>query len=264
MKECLFREIYDQLTIDAQSIACVQQAYSCIRPDTLDAIHRRKFQFETMKNIGRLQRFEKAEAVLNKCLESKSVKLIANQYGVSTCALARYIMKPLYAKDKISDYLKIATMIPHQELRTILTQEINPLLDWSHPNWDVARRQHGERMEAQLRSILTEHDVIFFEEKHLRSLGFPKTPDFKLACPIGLLGHSVCWIESKALFGDDWSHEEYCQSQYRPYCNRFGPGAVVYWHGFIDELQGSDRENGLVLLDQDTLVEALKTATKLI
>lgn len=37
------------------------------------------------------------------------------------------------------------------------------------------------------------------------------------------------------------------EEQFQKYINRFGSGMVIYWHGFIDDLQ--DLDENLVLMD---------------
>lgn len=39
------------------------------------------------------------------------------------------------------------------------------------------------------------------------------------------------WIESKALFGDEYWQKQNSQQLYS-YVNRLGPGCVIYWFGF--------------------------------
>lgn len=39
---------------------------------------------------------------------------------------------------------------------------------------------------------------------------------------------------------------EHSQEQFSKYVNRYGPGMVIHWFGFIDDLQGSNPDLGLV------------------
>lgn len=55
-------------------------------------------------------------------------------------------------------------------------------------------------------------------------------------CPLSSRWHIVHWIDSKASFGDDRLHAAALEGQYRTYLNRYGSGAVIYWHGFVRDL----------------------------
>ncbi|XP_076983509.1 CDAN1-interacting nuclease 1 isoform X3 [Tamandua tetradactyla] len=83
-------------------------------------------------------------------------------------------------------------------------------------------------------------------EDQLRAKGYDKTPDFILQVPVAVEGHIIHWIESKASFGDECSHHAYLHDQFWSYWNRFGPGLVIYWYGFIQELD-CNRERGILL-----------------
>ena len=87
--------------------------------------------------------------------------------------------------------------------------------------------------------ILQASGIAFSKEDELREKGFDKTPDFKLLVPIYLktLGTSINWIDSKATFGDQQSHSDYYDSQFKYYVNRFGSGLVIYWFGFLADIQ---------------------------
>jgi hypothetical protein len=117
------------------------------------------------------------------------------------------------------------------------------------PAMDVYRHQIGAEKEIFLHSRLQERAIIFHSEAAMRAAGYPKTPDALLAYPVEVDGHIVNWIESKALFGDAAAHAMYLRDQYWPYYNRFGPGLVIYWYGFIDELNG-DCERGILVMSQ--------------
>lgn len=187
--------------------------------------------------------------------------MVAQTHGLSVCALSRFVLRSLYSPDKVSEYLNCPSDIPHEQLSAILVAEIDPKGDLSHPTWDSRRRAHGERKEQELKEILRAQNILFFTESDLRKFGYPKTPDFKLAFPIGLNQNPICWIESKALFGDEIAHSEYTKSQYQPYVSRFGPGAVIYWHGYIDELAG--QLDGIHVFDGESFIAALSQVSKI-
>lgn len=75
------------------------------------------------------------------------------------------------------------------------------------PASDVARRESGELYEKKLYDALAEACIAFSSESLLRQQGFMKTPDALLTVPIAVQNHIVCWIDSKATFGDIRTHE---------------------------------------------------------
>jgi hypothetical protein len=82
-----------------------------------------------------------------------------------------------------------------------------------------------------------------------RPLGYPKTPDFKLELPIIVDGTFVVnWIESKATFGDAAMHANALREQYTAYVNRYGPGLVIYWFGYVKP--ESEQLNGVIVRDR--------------
>ena len=107
----------------------------------------------------------------------------------------------------------------------------------------------GHEYEVRLSNQIIDLDLPFLDEKEQREKGFDKTPDIKLEVPIVIDGCIINWIESKALFGDVDNHGNYLQDQLWSYWNRFGPGMVIYWFGFIDELKHNTRHSGILVAD---------------
>jgi len=106
-------------------------------------------------------------------------------------------------------------------------------------------------MELKLFDKLTQLNLAFRTEHDLRHAGFHKTPDFYLSVPIQLVIDGcelvINWVESKASFGDLTTHDRYCQEQFRIYVQRYGPGLVIYWFGYI--LPIKHRDPGVLVLD---------------
>ncbi|KAM5235650.1 CDAN1-interacting nuclease 1 isoform 1-T1 [Ctenodactylus gundi] len=114
------------------------------------------------------------------------------------------------------------------------------------PLVDCIKHAIGHEHEVLLRDLLLEKNLSFLDEDQLRAKGYDKTPDFILQVPVAVEGHIIHWIESKASFGDECSHHAYLHDQFWSYWNRFGPGLVIYWYGFIQELD-CNRERGILL-----------------
>lgn len=119
------------------------------------------------------------------------------------------------------------------------------------PLTDEYRHQIGIEKEVYLHQRLSDMGILFHSEADMREAGYSKTPDALLAYPVEIDGRIVNWIESKALFCDFPTHQTYLRDQYWPYYNRFGPGLVIYWYGFLDEISSErDRETGISVMDR--------------
>ena len=60
--------------------------------------------------------------------------------------------------------------------------------------------------------------------------------DVRLEVPIAVRGRVVFWIDRKASFADPLVHAEKGLPQFQAYVNRYGPGLVIYWMGYVAEL----------------------------
>ena len=119
------------------------------------------------------------------------------------------------------------------------------------PLSDQYRQRIGVEKEDYMHNRLREMNILFQSEAAMRAAGYPKTPDALLAYPVEINGHIVNWIESKALFSDGSTHQTYLREQYWPYYNRFGPGLVIYWFGYLEEINNErEKEKGILVMDR--------------
>ncbi|XP_055904329.1 CDAN1-interacting nuclease 1 [Eupeodes corollae] len=182
---------------------------------------------------------------------------IACSERMSPVILCRIILQERYKdfqKSDIAELMKKPNLIEDEKLAgnvrqcTLSDNQEGPVVD-------IRRRCLGEEYEVKLKKMATDAKMAFFDENDLRRTGFDKTPDLKLVLPCLYKGCVVNWIESKALFGDAKTHRRYLYSQLSSYSNRFGPGIVIYWFGYHEEIVHL-KENGpglIILADFPSL-----------
>lgn len=180
---------------------------------------------------------------------------LANEVDFSPALMARIVLEEFLhqqggvipTKPIINSMMREPSKIPDRILASQVFQcSVNDCC--YGPLVDCIKHATGHEHEILLRDMLQEKNLSFLDENQLRAKGYDKTPDIILEVPVAVEGHVIHWIESKASFGDECSHQSYLHDQFWSYWNRFGPGLVIYWYGFIAELDCL-RERGILLKD---------------
>lgn len=149
---------------------------------------------------------------------------------------ASFIMKNSGFSKKAANYLfKNPDSVQDCRLRRELIQALDKDYFFS-PKAHALQVIKGEMGEAIIRKWLDDREISYLSEEDLRKSTTGKTPDFVLKNPFSIGGFEVSWIESKALFGDEFEHKHYTKKQFKEYSELFGKGMVVYWYGYLDGL----------------------------
>jgi len=261
----LFRDVVNDVTLKYGDVAT---------EDTLLSICLIQHQKSVKKNIVEKSKDYRVEKYFKTYMErakttqgtkSRHLLSIAMEHNIPPALLARMILnrfitereavrameaerngkepgEKVNVKAELSSMMKDPFTIPDRQLSHEVRQCILHDLGYGCVT-DSIRHMVGTEYEDKLREMVERLNVPFQDETELRKLGYDKTPDVKLQIPIAVAGRVVCWIESKASFGTPECHRQYLQDQYYSYLNRFGPGLVIYWFGFVDELSNDDGEN---------------------
>ncbi|XP_074647928.1 CDAN1-interacting nuclease 1-like [Tubulanus polymorphus] len=262
----LYREIVDFIKSHKcrPNFDTVVQKFKDIPKDTLGSICSLEYQKKSRRVFHKHNSLEVMEDYYQRYLDKRNdgndvlIKL-ADEVDLSPMPFARIVLeRHLHhlnfesemsnnPRTVISKMLKDTTTIPDP----VLAYQIDMCIlndEYCGPVADCIKHSIGEQYEVILKKAVEKHNLSYQDEHQMRLKGYDKTPDIKLEVPIAVDGHVVNWIESKASFGDEYSHQGYLKDQFWSYWNRFGPGMVIYWFGFIDELD-SNRDKGILLKD---------------
>lgn len=262
---CTFIRNFDGPAIDCE--VALKAAFPDINTDTVESILAKEWQQQIKLGYPRIsgnaKRFLQEYAKNSKFglfltyilfltgflfrYEAKYAKTGANdillQIAVrerySPIGLCRILLNERHrdrSKSEIAEMLRNPYSIPETGLAgNVLTCLFTDNRDG--PISDIIRQCVGEEYEVRMKHMATAAGMHFHDEGDLRRGGYDKTPDLKLAVPCMFRGGVVNWIESKASFGDADSHAKYLKEQLCSYANRFGPGIVVYWFGYLESIQ---------------------------
>jgi hypothetical protein len=159
--------------------------------------------------------------------------LILSKMGVSRSLFRAYLKNPPSCRDG--------------RIRGELSDALRRDFVYS-PKASVEQMERGRIAERKVGEWFSGQGVSFKTEAECRKENTGKTPDFLLTTPLVLSGKKVCWVDSKATFGDHIEVRSDLRKQLRHYVELFGPGAVVYWYGF---LEGSAPDQILLLSSAD-------------
>ncbi|XP_068619234.1 CDAN1-interacting nuclease 1 [Battus philenor] len=173
---------------------------------------------------------------------------LSESQGISPALLVRSLLHNVY-----SDYTQAKKCIKdtsHIENKDLAYQVFLGIMNdnqYSHYA-DVVKQSIGLEYELRLERELRLMNITFSDENILRSRGYDKTPDFKLDVPIAVDGFIINWVESKAMFGNEENHSGYVKDQLSCYWNRFGPGLVIYWFGYLETIDSTPEVNHMFIL----------------
>ncbi|XP_076443121.1 CDAN1-interacting nuclease 1-like isoform X2 [Babylonia areolata] len=272
MKLSEYKKIREALTECRSRRQVVEQAEKCgiknVSPHTLTCIYLQELQkywTETFPfhNVGKRKKEYKDQFFARAEKKEKHIILNMAREDVAPCVLMRFILEIYlfetdpeqysHSKSKtrskaIVDFMRHPFRLEHP----VLSVEISEAVccdDIYGPYSDRTKRAIGIECEIRLQKWCTENDIGYLPEEEMRQLGYDKTPDVKLTMPIAVDGFVVNWIESKAMFGDEYWHTRHVKDQIGPYTRRFGPGLVIYWFGYIGALD-CQRAAGIALSDR--------------
>nr|XP_054758077.1 CDAN1-interacting nuclease 1-like [Lytechinus pictus] len=263
-----YNELLESLTSDdcdgtTASLLCIQEKFPNVSHSTLVSIYSQHCQMITRQtyhhhnNPDMISYYVQLYQTLIKQNESSPVLIqIAKEANMPPAVIARFVVEGLHdklsnqevTKSTITQFLREPYLIEDPVLAYQV--QLCTLHDVTYgPYAESIKHSVGNEYEFLLVQLLKERKIAFLQEDDMRKKGYDKTPDTKLEVPVAWNDHIINWIESKASFGDVFSHSNYLKDQYLSYANRFGSGLVIYWHGFIDELAAGCIEQGIALAD---------------
>ncbi|CAL1538537.1 unnamed protein product [Lymnaea stagnalis] len=254
-------------TVDEKTLKSMQAQYYVRR---MRRCHHHHYSRETREKYYKLYKEAKSRNEKNVILR------LAAKNDISPCLLARIILEEYYWNDVnhgrdrsegrsslpsgfMTDCIRDIAKLPNPELAQEI-YETTVMDNFYGPAVDSIKKSCGVEYEMILKAHCKNAGLSFIDEDRLREEGYDKTPDIKLKIPIMINNRVVNWLESKASFGDPINHQQYMIDQYLPYKNRFGPGAVIYWFGFVEELADTG-ERGIMLLDKFPAAEQITRLT---
>jgi len=201
----------------------------------LDTLYTQKTSREVKKRFYMVK--QNSERMLREWKKGKTILDLSYKYKFPPILTAMFIFledgttrKDFWAVINDPDSLESPEVA--DEIREAIANDIV-----YSPAANDRQRERGLWGEDLAHQWLDGQGITYRTENDLRDTEFTKTPDCLLDEPVLYKGHKICWVESKASFGDNTEFKYNSRKQLIPYTKLFGPGLVVYWVGCLDDLE---------------------------
>jgi len=231
MKLKEYRELYDHLATP-EDIDFLAENFAYDK-ELLLVIYTQRVSRDTIKRFHRVK--PQAKRMAWDWQHGKSFVQIAQEFDFPPILTAMMILEQRKVNRKIFwNMFRALDKVQDRRLQKELAEAGRA--DIVNSLEGMARQySRGHWGEAKLQAWLEAKGLDFRTEKDLRA-EYDKTPDILLHKPIEVDGSKKYWIESKATFGDPWEIKRHIKKQLEPYTDLFGDGMVVYWFGYVDDV----------------------------
>ena len=201
----------------------------------LETLYTQKISRDVKKRFHYIR--DRSPILLREWKKGRTLMDISNKYRFPPILTAMIIFQEDGAsKKQFWEFIKNPEMLESQQTADEVRDVIRNDLVYS-PDANERHKERGLWGEDLLQNWLNEQNITYRTEEDLRGGEKRKTPDCLLNEPMLYEGKKICWIESKASFGDNVEFRYNSRKQFCPYTQLFGPGLVIYWTGCLEDLE---------------------------
>ncbi|AIZ56849.1 hypothetical protein Mpt1_c09740 [Candidatus Methanoplasma termitum] len=232
MEYDVYKKLYDSLNKPGDIEILLEKGYD---RRLLETLYTQKISRDVKKRFHFIK--DKAPYMLREWKKGKTLMEISDKYKFPPILTAMMIFQEDGANRKqFWDFIKHPEMLESPQTAEEVREVVKNDLVYS-PEANDRHAERGLWGEGLLHEWLDGQGITYKTECDLRGGEGVKTPDCLLDRPMVYDGKKICWIESKASFGDNVEFRYNSRKQLIPYTNLFGPGLVIYWTGCLYDLE---------------------------
>ncbi|MDR3075229.1 MAG: C15orf41 family protein [Candidatus Methanoplasma sp.] len=227
-----YKKLYDSLNRPGDIGLLIEKGYDHRLVETL---YTQKTSRDVKKRFHMVK--QKAPVMLKEWKRGRTIMEISDHYRFPPILVAMFIfLEDGASKKQFWEFIKSPELLDSPDT----AEEVRDVVRNDYVYSPVAndrQRERGIWGEELLHEWLDGQGITYKTEEDLRGGEGQKTPDCLLDEPMVYEGKKICWIESKASFGDNVEFRFNSRKQLCPYTKLFGPGLVVYWTGCLDDME---------------------------
>ncbi len=219
-----------------------------LEEELLLVILSQKIVRETKRNYYEVKK--KTNKLLGEWVHGRRFTEIAEKEGFPPLLTASLMLQHTgVGKKQFKNYVDNPDAIEDKRLRQEIKDAMKMEVIYSP---EGARIQHGRGKDVEwlVKKWLDSKRVKYITEYDAKKMEHTKTPDFRLETPMKADDMWVNWVECKGSFADEVEYKRDFGKQLHHYVNLFGPGMVIYWYGFIDDMPNYLKDRNILLVDR--------------